>query len=197
MMFDFTKNEIRDLIISVIILAIAFSRFLSNFFFEGLLTMIIIITLVFVSHEMGHRTIARYFDAHAYYKIWPMGLILALITSLFGFIFAAPGAVYISPIIKKNFAFTVARLSKKQFALIAAAGPIVNILIGFGLLAVTKFMISLTILTQIAEISFFLAIFNMIPFPPLDGQKIIGWDWRVWLILIGSAILGYMFLISV
>ncbi|MFH0817152.1 MAG: site-2 protease family protein, partial [Candidatus Micrarchaeota archaeon] len=30
------------------------------------------------------------------------------------------------------------------------------------------------------QVNLFLGIFNMIPIFPLDGSKVLDWDWRVW-----------------
>ncbi len=189
----FTKKELRDLAISILVLALAFSAF--NI--DMLLATIFVMIAVFASHEiLGHKLVAQYFECDATYKMWPLGLGLGLVTALLGgFIFAAPGAVYISPVVRKKFAFTVARLSKKQFGLIAAAGPFVNIVIGFLLMLINNFVYAWDIFVLTAQVSFILALFNMIPFPPLDGQKVIRWDWRPWLLLLASGIAGYILLI--
>lgn len=188
----FTQREVRDLGISTLVIALVFSAFDITM----ILPMIFIVFAVFVSHEiLGHKLMAQHFECDAEYRMWPLGLGLGLVTGLLGgFIFVAPGAVYISPVIRKKFAFTVARLNRKQYGIIAAAGPFVNIMIAFALIGINMiypwFVFSLT-----AKISFFLALFNLIPFPPLDGQKIMGWDRKVWLALLASSIIGYSLLI--
>jgi Zn-dependent protease len=37
------------------------------------------------------------------------------------------------------------------------------------------------------SINSWLAFFNLLPLPPLDGSKVIVWKWQVWLLLIGIA----------
>lgn len=188
----FSKMEIGELAISIFVLAFAFSGFDFNLMIPTVFVMI----AVFASHEiLGHKLVAQHFECEAEYRMWPLGLGLGLLTGLLGgFIFAAPGAVYISPVIRKKFAFTVARLSKKEFGMIAAAGPFVNIIIGFSLVFVNVFLAPWYIFAMVARISFILALFNLMPFPPLDGQKIISWDNRVWIALLAVSIIGYMLL---
>lgn len=184
----FSIREIRDLLISTVVIALVFSAFDITM----IIPMLFIVFAVFVSHEiLGHKLVAQHYECDAEYRMWPLGLGLGLVTGLLGgFIFVAPGAVYISPHIRKTFAFNVSRIGRKEYGLIAAAGPFVNIAIGFALMGINMiypwFIFSLT-----SQISFFLALFNLIPFPPLDGQKIIGWDKRVWLGLLASAVIGY------
>ncbi len=63
-------------------------------------------------------------------------------------------------------------------SLIAMAGPIMNILLAIGLLAVAKIGIlaNVPLITQsavqIAFISLFLCFFNLLPIPPLDGSHV-------------------------
>ncbi len=188
----FSQREIKELTISIFVLAFAFS----GFDFAMMIPTLFIIVLVFGSHEiLGHKLVAQYFDCDAEYRMWPLGLGLGLITGLLGgILFAAPGAVYISPVIRKKFAFSVGRLTKKQFGLIAAAGPFVNIVIGFALVAISFLYTMPWYVISTAQISFILALFNLIPFPPLDGQKITRWDTRVWVALLASGIIGYSLL---
>ena len=93
-----TSKELEDLVISALLLALAFGIALSggiHAFFDPRsllivsLKAVVSVSLGFVLHEMGHRFVARRFDCFAQYTMWPIGLMLALALSLFGFIFAA------------------------------------------------------------------------------------------------------------
>jgi len=189
----FTKREVRDLIISVVVLSLIFCSFDVSLFATTLFVMF----AVFISHEiLGHKLVAQHFECEAEYRMWPFGLLLGLVTSFLGFVFVAPGAVYITPNVRKNFAFQVSKLGRREFGLIAFAGPFVNVIIGTALLIV-NYIHPWDMFALAAELSFFLAIFNMIPFPPLDGEKIIRWDRRLWLVLFASSLAGYLILIFV
>src|SRR3989338_8144929 len=101
------KIEVRDIAVSAIVLAIAFPvAFASDFDkpanIQALSINLIIIaftavSISFILHELAHRFLARRYGFYAEYKMWPTGLVIALFSSLFGFIFAAPGAVMIHP----------------------------------------------------------------------------------------------------
>jgi Zn-dependent protease len=183
----FTKNEIRDLTISVLALAIIFS----HFDFSLMLVTLFIVVIAFASHEiLGHKFVAQHYGFDAEYKIWPLGLVLGLVTALIpgGFVIAAPGATYISPY-KKGFAFKVGTLSKKQYAIISLAGPLVNIVFAVSLFAL-NFLYAFDLFLLTAQISFFLAFFNLLPIPPLDGSKIISWSLPIWLVLTAISFAG-------
>lgn len=187
----FTKKEIRDLLISIIILAIIFS----SFNLELLPVTIFIVIIVFASHELSHKFVAQHFGCAAEYKIWPRGLLLGIITgfiSIFlpgSIIFAAPGAVIVSPFVRKRFAFRVVHLTRREYGLISLAGPLINIILAIPLLLVSL-IYPLNLFSLTAKISFFLAFFNLLPIPPMDGSKILSWNLKIWSVMIAIALIG-------
>lgn len=189
MAFGFSKIELRDLAISVFVLALAFSSW--NIALLPLTLFIVVIA--FAAHEIiGHKLIAQRFGYFAEYRMWAYGLALALVSSLFGFIFAAPGAVYISPV-RKKFAFRVARITKKENGIISLGGPAVNITLGFAMIASAFFLPAFAwLFSPAAQISFWLALFNLIPLPPLDGSKVFEWSKPVWVLAGILAVAGFL-----
>ncbi|HEX75509.1 MAG TPA: site-2 protease family protein [Dehalococcoidia bacterium] len=180
------SKELKDLVISALILALAFGIALSGgfraFFEPGRLIIVFLMAIVgvslgFVLHEMGHRFVARRFGCFAEYAMWRAGLIIALVCSLVGFVFAAPGAVVIHP---RADVWGRATLTRENTGLISLAGPAMNMC-----LAVVFILLNMAYPTLLfslgARINTWLAIFNLIPFGPLDGAKILRWDKRAWL----------------
>ena len=185
-------KELRDLVISALVLALAFGIALSGGFraFQqpGILVLVIgmafvAVSLGFVFHELGHRLIARRFGYFAEYAMWPMGLMVALGFSLFGFIFAAPGAVMIYP---RATALGTISLSREKVGLISLAGPATNIGLAVIFQMLDIFEPAL-LFTLGARINTWLALFNLIPLGPLDGAKILKWNKGIWLISIAVA----------
>lgn len=171
------NNESNDIIIAVIVLTIAFTLMINGglraanpktFEIEVLIGFSVTVT-AFLLHEMAHRTVARRLGAVAFFKLWPVGILMALITSIFGFIFAAPGAV--------QFAGLYDRESEGKIAL---AGPATNIFIGIIAFLAFTFAplgaVASTILLWVAWLNLWFALFNLIPFPPLDGSKVFYWN---------------------
>jgi len=182
------SKELRDLIISASILALAFGIALSGgvraFFEPSQLIMAVLMSIVgvslgFVLHEMGHRFVARRFGCWAKYTMWRTGLIIALASSLIGFVFAAPGAVMIYP--------RTAPLTKERTGQISLAGPVMNICLAVAFILLDMAYAS-SLFSLGAQINTWLAIFNLVPFGPLDGRKVLRWNKMVWLAVIALGV---------
>jgi Zn-dependent protease len=190
-MFRFTGKEIRDLIISFVVIALGFTILYSNGDYSHV-TLIFPIVMIgvgagFIFHELGHKFVAMHYGYYAEYELWPTGLLIALVSSFFGFIFAAPGAVVIYS----------QGMDEKTNGLISIAGPLVNIALGLifflilGSLGNYVYTETGAIVQLICvlgtRINFFLAAFNLLPIPPLDGSKVMSWSVPIWLITFAVA----------
>jgi len=181
----------------------------SAYFIPAFIVLMIAVGSGFVFHELMHRYVARKFGAWAGYQAWPSGLVLMLVLAganiLFhlGFIFLAPGAVMIyaprgitkqqNGLISVAGPVTNIVLGMVFFAVFLVAfsltGGASNLMGMFSKsLNVFSNFSTLSLLEKIAytgligfSVNMNLALFNMIPIPPLDGSKVIAWDWRVWL----------------
>ncbi len=173
---QFEKTELVHLAISILTITVAFYIILIKTGTEvGLLTVFLTVGLAFMLHEFGHKLVAQRFGCTAVYRAWIAGLVLALAFAvLTPFVFAAPGAVYIH---KKY-------LTIRENGLISLSGPMVNFLLGLGFLVIFFTVPSLRILGFWGfHINMFLGMFNMLPFPPLDGYKVLGWSKFTWVTL--------------
>ena len=196
-MFRFTKNEIRDLIISFIVIALGFTILYSNGDYSHISIVFPVVMIGvgvgFIFHELGHKFVAMHYGYYAEYELWPTGLLIALVSSFFGFIFAAPGAVVIYS----------QGMEEKTNGIISIAGPIVNIILGLifflSLGSLGDFVyteagaIVYLICVLGTRINFFLAAFNLLPIPPLDGSKVMSWSIPIWLITFAIAALLVLF----
>lgn len=189
----FSSIEIRQILISMTVLTIAFTFALTrnniitglsqgfnlSVIPMGLLFSFLGIVTGFAFHEMFHKFMAQKHGLWAEYRMFPQGLLLALILGLFTpFIFAAPGAV-------------VFRGGSRNYetGLIAMAGPLANIIVSLVSLSLFLFVFFENTLLGglfgfIGLINAFLATFNLLPFGPLDGVKIIRWNATVWTIML-------------
>ena len=186
------RSEVTDLIISWLVLSIAFG---AGYIFRGDLTgftmSLIAVATGFVFHELAHRYVAVKHGMVARYKAWYLGLVTALIVALltakiFGnpFVIAAPGAVVIMH-------YGMYDLSYLRYEYrIAAAGPLANIAVALATL-VASYLISLPwsyYVRFIGSVNAWLAFFNLIPLPPLDGSKVFRASISTWLVMFILAI---------
>lgn len=191
----FSKVEIRDILISILALSVAFTilyRRNSSIlgFFEyylgdsmkyfGLFGLsVAIVVLSFLFHEFGHKFVAQKHGLWSEFRMWPAGLFLTLITSILGFLFAAPGAVMI-----------YGNVDSSTNGKISIAGPAVNLVMSaigiLGCLA-TNGTGWVVFFLMLANLNAFLALFNLLPIPPLDGSKILPWNLPIWICAIALA----------
>ncbi|MFQ5998059.1 MAG: site-2 protease family protein [Candidatus Bathyarchaeia archaeon] len=139
--------------------------------------------LGFLLHEMSHKVVAKRFGHWAQFRIWTWGILMALFFSVLtggSFIFAAPGAVYISP--RRGTVSDSFQISRQENGLISLAGPAMNVFLAgiFYAILVLRLGEIWSIVGSIGlTVNLFLAAFNMIPFSGLDGSKVL--RWKVWL----------------
>jgi Zn-dependent protease len=187
----FSGTEIKHILIAMLVLSFAFTAVFVSSGIDVLSAIAIGflgIVSAFLLHELGHKFTAQRFGMWAEFRAFPMGLLVVIILTLisigigFPIIFAAPGAVHI-----------MGSAGRREIGIVSIAGPSVNFII-----ALLSFPIAIilsentigSIFGLICYINALLAIFNMLPFGPLDGRKVIEWNAIAWaIILIPSLII--------
>ena len=171
----------------------------------------------FLLHELAHKFVAQRYGYRAEFKVSMQGLFLTIITSLMGFIFAMPGAVVISgraynPGSQWDYGQGAAqddeywdRMSRngkvnRPELFISIAGVITNILIAAFFLFLLRERLVNGLLMEAAYtgllINIVLAAFNMIPFGPLDGAKVLKANPLIWAIVGLPLILFWLLLFT-
>ncbi len=184
------QQELEDLLVSFVVLVFIFSNFEA-----GLIPYVIPAVLTaFVFHELAHRQVARKYGYVAFYRRWDMGIALALgigiltkLTTGQSWVFAALGAVYI-------YAPYQFWDDREAYGRISLSGPLTNIAVGTvaGLIAryyLAPYTMPWAVLRFTASINLWLAFFNLLPVPPLDGYKVLRWNSGYWAVAIGAAYL--------
>jgi Zn-dependent protease len=196
---ELRRRELMDIVISLVVLSLGFSISMAGRGIVGGIRWDLVVAYLpltafvlffaFIGHELAHRQVARRLGYIAMYQadytLLPLAVIFPL---LFGFVFAAPGAVVISP-----FRFHGHGDERRDVFFISAAGPLTNIAfaaVGAALMTALQS----EIWRFFAFINAWLAFFNLLPIPPLDGSKMIRTNPVLWLPVIAVAALLVLWL---
>jgi Zn-dependent protease len=189
--FSTSSTEITHIVIAAIVLAVDFAiiraRFnsltgnfpqLSYQFLIALAFGATAALTAFVFHELAHKFVAQSRGFWAEFRASPSGLVISLITALIGFLFAAPGATVVSGM-----------NDRRDWGVTSLAGPLTNLFEGGAFmgaaLVLFRFAPGSTLFLNLAFLAFFngwFATFNLIPFGPLDGRKVLSWSAPTWVV---------------
>ena len=138
----------------------------------------------FLAHELAHKVVARRLGYWAEFRMWPMGLLFSVITSIGGVVFAAPGATMVMGMDPRDV---------RGWGLTGVAGPVSNLVFAScfysGSLATFRFSLDLSGgLLFLALINTLFATFNLLPFGPLDGAKVLRWGTGRWVTAFAVAV---------
>ncbi|HII71626.1 TPA: peptidase M50 [Candidatus Woesearchaeota archaeon] len=167
-----SRKELTDLVKAWVAISVAFSIVMHGLRFDpsflvAFAVSAIVVGAGFLFHELAHKFIAQRFRCWAEFRSDDKMLLLAIVFSFMGFIFAAPGAVLIR-----------GHIDRRQSGLISAAGPFSNMVVAIAFLAM--FFTSNPLYQLIGSYGFrinaWLAVFNLIPVGVFDGAKI--WEWN-------------------
>lgn len=188
--FSTSEKEIKDILKAWIAISIAFAiarsglSLLNPLYIGGFLVLFLISALTagigFLLHELGHKVVAQKYGCAAEFRSFDQMLLLAVLVSFLGFIFAAPGAVMIGG----------RRVDRDKNGKISVAGPLINYVIA-GIFLLLNLVWSSSVFVYGAEINVWLGLFNLIPLGPFDGRKIFDWNKIVWgiMLVVGFAAL--------
>lgn len=176
----FYKQEIIDLAIATLYVAFVFSFSLANPYatISTLPIFLLITVLSFIPHELAHKFAAIRYGCVAFFKLWKEGVLFSLALLPLGFKILIPGAVMIYPYRFARWAGP-RHLTQKENGIISLVGPLANILVGIAFYFLPGYWAK-----QIALLNFWLAFFNLLPIPPLDGSKVIFWSFAYWIVAI-------------
>ena len=199
--WHFSEKEISDLTTATLAFTVALGFMFSgtligalqnpSAFIVGALRSLLTLAPAFILHEIAHKIMAKRYGCWAEFRADPSGLRFGVILSaITGWVFMAPGAVMV-----------LGKTTVSQFGRIALAGPVTNIVL--WILGAALFLLgeATGLRTNITDMLLqtwmfgngILALFNMLPFGPLDGKKIKTWSETVfWIWISISAVTVFL-----
>ncbi|MDF2957563.1 MAG: Zn-dependent protease [Candidatus Alkanophagales archaeon MCA70_species_1] len=176
-------TEIKELVTAWLAISFAFAVGFFGFTLRGMLISLFTIGVAFVLHELAHKLVAQSYGCWAEFRMDVTMLILMIIIAFFGVVFAAPGAVMIYGFI-----------TREQNGKISLAGPLMNLALVVVFFPLTLFNGTIGDVGRVGVwINSWIALFNLIPFGPLDGRKILAWDASVYSITLVAALGAFVF----
>jgi len=124
----------------------------------------LIVSISFIVHEFGHKSVGLSVgEVSEFRAFYSANIITVIVAYVSGIIFLLPGGVHSD------------YLTKRADGITAAAGPAANILLSM-LFILTAVAWSETIGSVGYFINMYIAGFNLLPIPPLDGSYIAKWN---------------------
>jgi len=179
----FSRIELVHIIKSLFVISLVFtiSNFSRDYFVILFIISLLTVGIGFLFHELAHKYFAQRFGCYAEYRSDERNLLFSLLLSFTGFVFLAPGAVFIH-----------GHVDNKKRGIISVAGPVMNIAIALFFFMFSFFVsegIFLTFFRYGFNINSFLSFFNMIPIGNFDGKKVLKWDKKIYFLVLGSSII--------
>ncbi len=163
----FSGVERRELLKAWLLVSVAFAIVLGGFrtgFFYIFIISLFTVGIGFLLHELAHKLIAQRYGCFAEFRADNRMLMIMIVMSFFGFVFAAPGGVFI-----------LGNINREKNGKISIAGPVTNIILAVVFLFL-GFLIGGDFFNYGFRINSLLAFFNMLPFWSFDGAKVLSWS---------------------
>lgn len=182
----FTAPEIKDISITIVSLSIILVlKDLSTGlpWMSSMISALLVVSTSLIIKLIMQKITAQKYDCDAVYKfnynLFFIAVLLALITNG-AVVFAAIGSIMITSSLYTRLGHKFVNITQRETGLVALSGPLANII--FSLLSIVLYPINPSLFQSFLNFNVFMALFNLIPFPPLDGSKVIWWNRLLWLI---------------
>ncbi len=151
------------------------------------------VAIGFIVHEAAHRNVARRAGMHSEFVASPIGILITVLSAVSPIKILAPGYVQVW-----GYRFNPTGAMRS-----VEAGPLSNVLLSV-LLTTAALLIPRgahpglhSWLLGAGGINAWLALFNLLPIPPLDGYKLFNSSRRRWALLMLASVIIYAFYYAV
>jgi hypothetical protein len=185
----FSSWELTVMIASVVLLAFAYlvAKDIDLLRGDMIVTYVIVAGVATVLHDITHRYVAWKYKAVSEYKFWGLGTIAMFATSwLFGLVYALPARTIINGADK---------LTKKQQAIVYLSGPSVSLILAIIFLLIMLAGGAFRTIGLIGcSMNILSAAYSLMPFDPMDGNKVYKWRKLTWVLIFLPLLAFYLVL---
>ncbi|AAY79852.1 M50 family peptidase [Sulfolobus acidocaldarius] len=178
-------NEGLAFLLAILSIAIAYIRPYSLTYdpLVYLVFPIVTATIAIVPHEIAHRQIARRYGSYSRFALSFTGFLITLLVNLISAFGISPFVIFASgyTLILGRFGVPTQEVEGK----ISFGGPAVNLAVSIVSFIIAGFTSNPLVYIFFAELYSFnawVAFFNLLPIPPLDGFKVFRWNKTLWII---------------
>lgn len=222
-MVTFSSSDLRALVIAAVVLGILFGyddqqpTFQLSYWLTNLIIMIVLSFFSLMLYDAAHKIKAKRAGCESSIHLWsmsrfsyaasshlrgpiksiPLGIIIPLL-----FLFLTEGVLKVATLTSTSIKTISARRLGKEFrrateleeAQIACAGPLMSLFIAFLAKIIIPFF---PFMQQVMAINLYLAFFNMLPLPTLDGTRVFFGSPLMFSFFFTMALLAFFFLRAV
>jgi hypothetical protein len=185
----FTSREFAVMAASVVLLGFAYlvAKDIDLFRVDMIVIYLFVAGVATVMHDTTHRYIAWKYKAVSEYKFWGVGTIAMYVTSwLFGLVYALPARTIINGADK---------LTKQQQAMVYLAGPAVSMVLAIVFLMLMFMGGTFKTIGLIGcSMNILSAAYSLMPFDPMDGNKVYKYKKYLWVLIFVPLIAAYLLL---
>lgn len=188
-------DEKLSILITMLSISLVFgSNYLLMGEFIGFIIVSLVTSLAVIVHELSHKYTAISLGCYSKYVLHPTGLVLTLVSAIpfMPIKIIMPGVTLVFPYTYDPYSL------RRVNGITSLAGPLSNILLAiFSAIAINVAYSQMPLILKLAlavslSVNSWIALFNLIPVPPLDGSKVISWNILVWLLLFALSLLLYL-----
>jgi hypothetical protein len=192
--FNFSNEELRDIIIVILSLSAMLSIYSTNIIGTFFLMLFLISISLFVK-IIVHKIVGKRYDCNAIFtfdfKLLIVSLLISLSTKV-AIIFPILGSIVISSALHTRLGHKYVNISTREAGIIALSGSLANVTI--ALLSLILYPLSPAIFQELLKLNVFMALFSMVPLPPIEGHYVLWWNRLIW--VIGFLIPLFLFFFS-
>jgi Zn-dependent protease len=186
-LFDLTYEELYNIVVSVLIIALIFAYNVKTpgATFATYPRALLAVSVVMLLHIAAQKFMASRLGCVAFYRLWFPGLIMSLLLMIIGLKpIVLVGVVSLSAYKFGRFGFKSRQMTMTEIGWIGTAGPATSIIMAslFKILAAGS-AAGGTLFSYMAIVSGLIAFFSLLPIKPLDGSKVVLWDPVVWMFM--------------